>query len=71
MNEEAEHRLDLVWGVDAIAAEINQSRRQTYHLLETGRLPAQKVGAKWCASRKGLREFFKRAIRGQLAEAAS
>jgi hypothetical protein len=69
MTDNAEYRLDLLWGVDAIAAEINQTRRQTYHLLETDRLPARKVGAKWCASRKGLREFFKRVVSGELAGA--
>jgi len=65
---ETDTKLDLLWGVDAIATEINQSRRKTYHLLETGRLPARKVGARWCASRSGLREFFRPIMTGELAQ---
>jgi len=65
---ERDDELDLVWGVRAIGAEINRNERQTYQLIEAKRLPAIKVGGKWCASRKGLREYFKRAVRGELAE---
>jgi hypothetical protein len=46
---------DLIWGAKAIAAELNQSERQTFHLLERGLLPAGKVGEKWVGSRKTLR----------------
>jgi hypothetical protein len=46
---------DLIWGCRAIAAELNQSERQTFHLLERGLLPAGKVGEKWVGSRKALR----------------
>jgi hypothetical protein len=46
---------DLIWGAKAIAAELNQSERQTFHLLERGLLPAGKVGEKWVGSRKALR----------------
>jgi len=59
--------LDLLWGVDAIAAELNLTRRQTYHQLESGRLPARKQSGKWCASRAGLRKFFADLIAGEVA----
>jgi hypothetical protein len=60
--------LDLLWGVRPIAKEIKRSDRQTYYMLENGRLPAQKVGSLWCASRKGLRKHFRSALRGELAK---
>jgi hypothetical protein len=40
---------DLLWGVNAIAREINRTNRQTFHMLENTLLPARKVGARWCA----------------------
>lgn len=49
---------DLIWGVRAISLEINRTERQTFHLLETGRLPAKKVGGRWCSRRTVLGQFF-------------
>ncbi|KKB12385.1 hypothetical protein VE25_07485 [Devosia geojensis] len=51
-------RLDLIWGATAIAAALNRTRRQTFHMLENGELPAKKVGGRWVASRKKLEELF-------------
>ena len=45
---------DLLWGAKAIAEAIERTERITFHLLETGAIPAQKVGGKWCASRARL-----------------
>jgi len=50
--------LDLVWGARAIARLIGKSPRATFHLLESGRIPARKIGAQWVASRKTLEEHF-------------
>lgn len=50
--------LDLLWGAAAIAAFLGRTRRQTFGMLEAGELPARKVGARWVASRKKLREHF-------------
>jgi hypothetical protein len=58
---------DLIWGVAAIAVEINRNQRQTFHMLENGKLPACKVGGRWCASRAGLRQFFAALIAGKVA----
>jgi hypothetical protein len=58
---------DLVWGVTSIAKEINRNPRQTFHLLENGRLPAKKVGGRWCASRTGLQKFFANLVAGEVA----
>jgi hypothetical protein len=54
-------------GIDAISAELNLTRRQTYHQLETGRLPARKQAGKWVASRIGLRRYFASIIAGEVA----
>lgn len=48
----------LAWGCEAIAEEIGRTPRQTFHMLTNGELPAKKVGGRWVASRKKLREFF-------------
>jgi len=50
--------LDLAWGIDAIAAYIGRTRRQTYEALVKGQLPARQVNRRWVASRKRLREHF-------------
>jgi hypothetical protein len=50
-----EKNTDILWGARAIGREINRSPRQTYGLLESGALPATKVGATWVSSRRKLR----------------
>ena len=55
---------DLIWGIEAIGGAINRSPRATYHLLENGRLPAKKVGNRWCSSKSALRRFFAAQFRG-------
>lgn len=48
---------DLIWGARAIGREIGRNTRQTYWLLETGKLDdvARKVCDRWVASRGKLR----------------
>ena len=46
------------YGVPNIGKEIKQSARQTFHMLEAGHLPEKKVGSRWVADRRKLREFF-------------
>ena len=58
LKAEALQILDLIWGAERIAQEINLTTRQTFHQLETGAIPAKKVGGKWVAERGKLREFF-------------
>jgi hypothetical protein len=58
---------DLIWGADAIGAELNLTRRQVFHQLETGRLPARKQAGKWVASRTGLRRYFASIVAGEVA----
>lgn len=59
---------DLLWGVANIAKEINRTKRQTFHLLAKGCLPARKFGGRYCASRAGLRHYFANLIAGEAAE---
>jgi hypothetical protein len=55
---------DLLHGVDAIAKYLGETRRRTYYLLETGAIPAGKLGpGRWVASRRALREHFDRLTR--------
>jgi hypothetical protein len=50
--------LDLIWGADAIARVLNLNTKQAFYALESGKLPARKVGKRWVAERGRLREFF-------------
>lgn len=58
MTDQASAPIDLVWGAADIGKEINKKPRQTFHMLETGLLPAKKVGNQWVAERGKLRAFF-------------
>ncbi|RVM15112.1 DNA-binding protein [Sinorhizobium meliloti] len=55
---DAENKLDLVWGAEAIAKVIGRSTRATFHMLDNGELPAKKVGGRWVAERGKLIAFF-------------
>lgn len=51
-------KLDLIWEVEEIAKIIGRTKRQTFHLLSSGQLPARKVGGRWVAERGKLIAFF-------------
>jgi hypothetical protein len=48
---------DLMIGAKRIAAELGVSIRQAFHLLESGKIPAFKIGARWAARRSTLKAF--------------
>lgn len=51
--------LDLIWGAEEIADELNLEPRQVYHMLKSGTLKAaRRIGGKWCADRRLLRRQF-------------
>jgi hypothetical protein len=50
--------MGLIWGADSIAREIGVSRRRAFYLLESGLIPAKKIGGRWCATREELRQYF-------------
>jgi hypothetical protein len=45
----------LVWGCEAIGAEINRTATQANHLARAGVIPARKVGKTYVATRRELR----------------
>jgi hypothetical protein len=58
---------DLIWEVNPIAKEIGRTPRQTFHMLETGKLPAKKIGGRWCSTRSALRRHFAMPAQGEVA----
>lgn len=56
--------MNLIWGARDIAGAINLNIRQTFYALETGAIPAKKVGGKWVAERGALRAFFLESAEG-------
>ncbi|HWD13227.1 DNA-binding protein [Pseudochrobactrum algeriensis] len=50
--------MELIWEVSEIGKLIGRNERQTFHLLNTGQLPAKKVGGRWVAERSKLIAFF-------------
>jgi hypothetical protein len=47
---------EYIWGVAAIAREINRTPRQTFHLLSKGALTSvKKIGGRYIATRSALR----------------
>ena len=49
---------EVLWGCAAIAKAAGRTPRQTYYLLESNRLPADKIGGQWMSTRRRLRTFF-------------
>jgi hypothetical protein len=45
---------DLAWGASNIARAINVNERKCFYMLESGHLPARKVGGCWVASKRRL-----------------
>lgn len=54
MNQDSD--VDVIWEVKNIARMIGRTERQTFHMLNSGLLPAKKIGDRWVASRKRLLE---------------
>lgn len=51
---------DAIWGAAAIGEYLGLNKKQTFHLLENGRLPAKKVGARWLCSKAKLQAFIEK-----------
>jgi excisionase family DNA binding protein len=58
---------DLLDGVPAIAAYLGLSERRTYYLLESGQLPAFKIGSKWAGRKSTYLSHFDKLERGVVA----
>jgi hypothetical protein len=50
--------IDIIWGAKEIGAAVNLTARQAFHLLESGHLPAKKIGGKWAARLDLLQKHF-------------
>ena len=55
---------DLIYGAKNIGKHTGDSERRAFHLLENGQIPAGKIGGRWVASRRKLREHFERLTEG-------
>jgi hypothetical protein len=61
---------DLLLGASAITEFVNEltttrvSRSQVYHWIESGNLPAGRLGTKVIGSKKRIREHFERITAG-------
>ena len=71
---------DLIVGAEAIGDELGPkyTKRRTYHVLESGQIPAFQIGSVWHARRSTLRAFFEQrereamaAVKGRGAEDAA
>ena len=57
---------DLIAGGPAIAAELGESTRRAYYLLEAGLLPGFRIGRRWYVRRTSLVAFIDRLERGNI-----
>lgn len=49
----------VIWGAEAIGREIGKTKRQAFHLLESGQLRgAKKIGGRWAITRQALLANF-------------
>jgi hypothetical protein len=56
---ERDDDFEIVWGAKAIGQVINQTPRQTHHLLQKGFIKAaRQCGGRWFADKAGLRAQF-------------
>jgi hypothetical protein len=59
MNDAREEPVsDLLHGVSAIAAHLNMTRKQVYHLHDRSQIPTFKMGRTVCARRSTLAKHF-------------
>ena len=49
---------DTIEGAKGFAAELNCSLRRATYLLETGQIPAGKIGSRWVGSKARLRKHY-------------
>jgi hypothetical protein len=57
-NEHQNERLDLLWGVKAIAAYLGLNERQTHYQIENDVIPVKRQGRLIVASKSALRKHF-------------
>lgn len=58
-NEATNSQSDVIWGAADIGREINAAPRKVYWLLESGLLPARKLGRQWVSTKSELRAWVR------------
>lgn len=59
MTLENPNPVGVIWGAAEIGRAIGKTKRQVFHLLETGQLQgAKKVGSRWCITLQNLVSNF-------------
>ena len=53
-----EQNPDILIGADQIGKFLNSNPRRAYRLLETGQIPAFKLGGRWYARKSTLEKRF-------------
>lgn len=49
---------NILWGAEAIAAFLGVTVAAAFHMLETKRIPARRVGRRWAADPETLRRYL-------------
>jgi hypothetical protein len=55
--DSTDEKSDVIWGAAEIGRAIGRTKRQAFHMLSAGHLPARRIGNRWCASRQRLLEL--------------
>lgn len=58
-----ENPLKLRWGFRSIGEFIGTNERKAEYLVKAGKLPAAKIGKKWCVSETVLTEHIESQLR--------
>ena len=53
-----QQKLNLIWGAEAISKAIGRPLRATFGLLESGQIPAKKIGRRWVITEEALQNLF-------------
>jgi hypothetical protein len=63
-------QLRAVWGADAISKILGVPLRKAFYLLESGLVPARKVGKVWMSTEGELEDFLLGRVTSQSREVA-
>ena len=60
--------IEVLWGAKAIGEYVGLKERQTFYLLEKGKLPGTKIGATWTSTKNRLRALFGERLLGEASD---
>ena len=60
MSYNSKSTMDIIpiWGARAIGERLGVNERVAFYMLESGRVPARKVGRKWVTTEQKIRDFL-------------